>query len=57
MRPHSANAITTKDTKYHEGLWFLIFLRVPSCPLWLMLFHSRAPPVVAQLWYKLETGG
>src|ERR1700722_7777223 len=30
--------LTTKDTKYHEGLSLEAFLRVPSCPSWLMVW-------------------
>jgi hypothetical protein len=34
---------TTKDTKVHEGNHDREFLRVPSCPLWLMVSLSGIP--------------
>ena len=33
-----ARALTTKDTKVHEGLRGSGFLREPSCPSWWMIF-------------------
>src|SRR5579864_1833827 len=36
-------ALTTKDTKVHEGKSQDVFLRAPSCPLWLLLFRPWPP--------------
>ncbi|PYX11522.1 MAG: hypothetical protein DMG85_05180 [Acidobacteria bacterium] len=33
--------LTTKDTKSHKGFSWLLFLRLPSFPLWLSPFAAR----------------
>jgi hypothetical protein len=42
-------ALTTKDTKVHEGKTGKEFLRDTSCPLWLALFDSGSTDALLQL--------